>query len=222
MSPQRITKKEMKQDKFVTYSLKVSEWIQKHLNEVLMGAGGVILVAVVLIFIFTTQAKRQRKAAELLGKARLELQTGNMGQAVNDLQTVLDKYGSTESAGKAAFFLASAFFYAQEYAQAQTFFERYLEKYQEDPLLSASAQAGIGDCHVQRDNFISAGEAYEKAVSMNPKGFLAPQYLLKAASAYIKGDRKDKAKDILNRLINEYPDSREVHQAKMELAEHFG
>jgi TolA-binding protein len=222
MSPHRITKKEIKEDKFVTYSLKISEWIQKHLNEVLMGAGGVILVAVVLIFIFTTQAKKQRKAAELLGRASLELQTGNMGQAVGDLQMVLDKYGSTKSAGKAAFFLASAYFYAQEYAQAQTFFERYLDKYEEDPLLSASAQAGIGDCHIQRENFILAGEAYEKAVSINPKSFFAPQYLLKAASAYLEADQKDKAKDILNRLINEYPDSREVHQARMELAEHFG
>jgi outer membrane protein assembly factor BamD (BamD/ComL family) len=222
MSPHRITKKEMKEDKFVTYSLKVSEWVQKHLNEVLMGAGGVVLVAVVLIFIFTTQAKKQKKAAELLGKASMELQTGNMGQAVGDLQTVLDKYGSTESAGKAAFFLASAFFYAQEYAQAQTFFERYLEKYSEYPLLSASAQAGIGDCHVQMGNFVLAGEAYEKAVSLNPKNFLAPQYLLKAASAYLRADQKDRARDILNRVIDEYPDSREVHQAKMELAEHFG
>jgi outer membrane protein assembly factor BamD (BamD/ComL family) len=219
MSPHRITKKEMKQDKFVTYSLKISEWVQKHLNQVLMGAGAVILVGAILIFVFTSQAKRRRQAAELLGKATLELQAGNMTQAVGDLQSVLNRYGGTESAGKAAFFLASAYFYAGDYVQAQTFFERYLEKYAADPLMSESAQAGIADCQLQRGSYILAGEAYIKVVSSSPQSFFAPQYLLKGALAYLKADQKDKAREILNRLIAEYPDSPEVHRAKMKLAE---
>lgn len=219
MSPHRITKKEIKQDKFVTYSLKVSEWVQKHLNQVLMVAGTVILVAVILVFVLSSQAKRQRNAAELLGKASLELQAGNMAQAVDDLQTVLQKYSGTESAGKAAFFLASAYFYANDYVQAQTFFERYLEKYGEDPLLSASAQGGIADCQMQTGNFTQAGEAYLKVVSLSPQSFLAPQYLLMGASAYLKADQKEKAREILNRLMEEYPDSREARQARLKLAE---
>jgi outer membrane protein assembly factor BamD (BamD/ComL family) len=221
MSPHRITKKEIKQDKFVTYSLKASEWVQKHLNEVLIGAGGVILVAAILFFVISSQGKKQRKAAELLGQASLELQTGNMGQAVGGLQTVLNKYGGTKSAGKAAFLLASAFFYSRDYVQAQTFFETYLEKYHEDPLLSASAQAGIADCHMQRGNFIPAAEAFVEAASLDPPDFLASQYLFKGACAFLKAEQKDKAKELLNRLIEEYPDSREVHQAKLKLAENI-
>jgi len=221
MSPHRITKKEMKQDKFVTYSLKVSEWIQKHLNEVLMGAGGVILVAVIMFFIFSSQAKRERKASELLGRANLELQAGNIGQAVTDLQTVVNKYGGTKSAGKASFFLASAYFYAKDFVQAQSMFEKYLKKYKEDVLLTASAQAGIADCHMQRGNFIQAGEDFLKAASLTPQSFLAPQYLIKAAFAYLKADQKDKAREALNILIKEYPDSPEVHRAKIQLAENL-
>jgi outer membrane protein assembly factor BamD (BamD/ComL family) len=221
MSPHRITKKEMKQDQFVTYSLKVSEWIQKHLNQVLMGAGGVILVAVIMFFIFSSQTKRERKASELLGRANLELQAGNIGQAVTDLQTVVNKYGGTKSAGKASFFLASAYFYAKDYVQAQSMFEKYLKKYKENVLLAASAQAGIADCHMQRENFIQAGEDFLKAASLTPQSFLAPQYLIKAAFAYLKADQKDKAREALNKLIKEYPDSPEVHRAKIQLAENL-
>ncbi|KPL00733.1 MAG: hypothetical protein AMJ91_03590 [candidate division Zixibacteria bacterium SM23_73_3] len=221
MSPHRITKKEMKQDKFVTYSLKVSEWIQKHLNEVLMGTGGVILVGVILFFIFSSQAKREQKAADLLGKANLELQGGNIGEAMGSLQTLMNKYGSTKSAGRASFLLASAHFYAKDYVQAQSLFEEYLEKHKEDILLAASAQAGIAECHMQRENFIPAGENFVKAASLSPQSFLAPQYLLQAALAYLKADQKEKAREVLKRLISEYPDSREVHQAKLQLAENF-
>lgn len=221
MSPHRITKKEMKQDKFVTYSLKISEWIQKHLNEVLMGAGGVILVAVIVFFILSSQAKRGRKASDLLGKANLELQAGNLGQAVTDLQTVVNKYGSTKDAGRATFFLASAFYYAEDYVQAQSMFEKYLEKYKENILLTASAQAGIADCHMQKGNYVQAAEEFVKAASLNPQGFLAPQYLLRATSAYLDADQKDKARETLNKLISDYPDSPEVHRAKIYLAENL-
>ena len=75
MSPKRITKKEIKEDKLVTTAFQFSEWIQMHLNHVLMVAGGVILLAVVVFFIFSSKAKREQKAAELFGKATLEFQT---------------------------------------------------------------------------------------------------------------------------------------------------
>jgi len=222
MSPHRITKKDKKQDKFVPYSFQVSEWVQKHLKEVLMAAGGVVLVAAVLFFIFSSQTKRERKAAELLGKANLALQSGNMGGAVDDLQTVVNRYGSTESAGQAAFYLAYAYFYAKDYVQAQSLFEKYVQKYKEDPLLSQSAQAGIADCHMQTGKSVLAAENFLRAVSLNPETFLAPQNLLRAASAYLQADQNDKARETLHRLIDEYPDSREVHRAKVELAQIAG
>ncbi len=222
MSPHRITKKEIKQDKFVTYALKLSEWIQKHLNEVIIGVGGMVLVAVIIFFVLSTKAKRERKAFELMGKANLELQAGNLGGAITDLQTLVNNFSSTKSAGKATFLLASAYFYAKDYVQAQAMFERYLQKHKEDPLLASSAQAGIGDCHLQTKDFAQAGDDFLKAVSLNPRGFLAPQYLLKAAYACLKADQKDKAKEILEKLIREYPGSKEMQKAKIQLAENLG
>jgi len=221
MSPQRITKKEMKQDKFVTFTLKLSEWLQRHLNQVLMVAGGVVLIAVIVFFVLSSQSKRERKGAELLGKASLELQSGDLGAAAGDLQTVVNQYGSTKSAGQATFLLASAYYYAKDYAQAQSFFEKYLGKYKKDPILSASAQAGIAECHMQRGNYLLAGENFVKAASLNPEIFLSPQYLLRGADAYLKADQKEKAKELLNKLIKEYPDSKEVNQAKIQLTEDF-
>jgi len=221
MSPHRITKKEIKQDKFVTFTLKLSEWLQKHLNQVLMGAGGVVLIAVIVFFVLSSQSKRERKGAELLGKASLELQSGDLGTAAGDLQTVVNQYGSTKSAEQAAFLLASAYYYGKDYAQAQSFFEKYLDKYKKDPIVSASAQAGIAECHMQRGNYLLAGENFVKAASLDTNNFLSPQYLLQAADAYLKADQKEKAKELLNKLIKEYPDSKVVNQAKIQLAEDF-
>jgi outer membrane protein assembly factor BamD (BamD/ComL family) len=221
MSPHRITKKEIKEDKFVTYTLKLNEWIREHLNHVLIAAGGAVVVAVIVFFIFSSKAKKERNAAELLGKAGIELQTGDLGAATGDLQKVINQFGNTESSGRATFLLASAYFYARDYNQAQSNFEKYLDKFKNDPLTRAAAQAGIADCYMQKGNFLLAGDNYVQAVSLYPEGFLAPEYLLGAADAYLKADQKDKAREVFNRIIKDYPNSRQVNQAKMQLSEYL-
>lgn len=221
MSPRRITKKEMKKDKLVTTAFQFSEWIQKHLNQVLMVAGGVILLAVVVFFIFSSKAKREQKAAELFGKATLEFQTGNVNQAITDLHTVMEKYGGTKDAAQAAFYLATAYFYARDYTKAKATFQEFVEKYKEDPLLLGSAQAGIAECNMATGEFELAGDNFLKAASFEPKGILAPQYLFSAGRAYLKANQKEKAKDAFKRLIDQYPDSKEAYQAKEQMAENL-
>ncbi len=219
MSPHRITKKEIKQDKFVTFSLKLSEWVQKHLNQVLMAAGGIIVAAALVVFLITSHAKKERMAAELFGQANLELQSGNIGAAVSDLQTLISKYGGSGSAGQATYYLASAYFFARDYAQSQSWFESYLDKYHDDNLLTSSAHAGIADCYEQQGEYLQAGDSFLKAVSAFPSGFLAPQYLLQAAYAFHKAGEKNRASEALGRIVSEYPDSKEAQRAKLKLAE---
>jgi TolA-binding protein len=219
MSPQRITKREIKQDKFVTFSFKLTEWIQKHLNQVLTVAAAVIVVTAVVVYLVSSQAQRERQASELFGKANLELQSGNISEAVSNLQTLVSRYGSSKMAGQATYYLASAYYYAKDYAQAETWFQKYLDQYDQDILLSSSSQAGIADCHVQMGDYAQAGEEFLKAASMYPASFMAPHYLMAAASAYANADQKDRAREALDRVISDYPDSREARQAKMKLAE---
>lgn len=221
MSPRRITKKEMKEDKLVTTAFQLSEWIQKHLNQVLMVAGGVVLVAIVVFFVFSTRSRRGQKAADLLGKATLELQVGNLNQAITDLHTVVDKYGGTKSAGSATFRLATTYFYTKDYPNAQAMFQSFIEKYGEDPLSLASAQAGIAQCQMENGEFQAAGDNYVKAVSFKPEGLLAPHYLLSAGQAYLKANQRETAKEVFKRLIDEYPDSKEAYKAKEQLAENL-
>jgi outer membrane protein assembly factor BamD (BamD/ComL family) len=219
MSPGRITKKEMKEDKLVTTAFKLQEWVQQHLNQVLMVAGGVVLAAIMVYFFFSSKAGRNQKAAELFSQATFEFQSGNANQAITDLNTVMEKYSGTKTASQATFYLATAYFYAKDYAKAQATFRRFLDKYKENPLLLASAQAGIAECQVENKEFQSAGDNFVKAVSIKPDNFMAPQYLLSAGQAYLKANQKDKAREVFKKLIGQYPDSKEVYQAKEQLAE---
>jgi TolA-binding protein len=210
----------MKEDKLVTTAFKLSEWIQKHLNQVLITAGGVTLLALVIFFVFSSKAKREQKASELFGKATMEFQVGNASQAITDLHTVMEKYAGSKNASQAAFYLATVYFYSKDYAKSQATFQRFMEKHK-DPLLLASAQAGIAECNMESGEFQAAGDNFMKAVSFKPDGFLVPQYLFSAGRAYLKANQKEKAKEIFQQLIDQYPDSKEAYKAKEQLAENL-
>jgi TolA-binding protein len=177
------------------------------------------LVAIVVFFIFSSKASRNEKAAALLGKATLEFQAGNASQAITDLHTVMENYGGTKNGRQATFFLATAYFYARDYAKARAIFQGFIEKYKEDPLLLASAQAGIAECQMENGEFQAAGDNFVKAVSFKPDNFIAPQYLFSAGQAYLKADQKEKAKEVFKKLIDQYPASIEAYKAKEQLAE---
>jgi TolA-binding protein len=209
----------MKADKLVTTAFRLQEWVQQHLNQVLMVAGGVVLLAIVVYFIFSSKAGMNQKAAALFGKATLEFQSGNANQAITDLRTVMEKYGGTKNASQATFYLGTAYFYAKDYAKAQTTFQSYIEKYKEDPLLLASAQAGIAECYMAKGDFQIAGDNFLKAVSIKPDGLLASQYLFSAGQSYLKANQKEKAKETFKKLIDQYPDSKEAFKGREQLAE---
>jgi TolA-binding protein len=100
-------------------------------------------------------------------------------------------------------------------------FQKYLDKYKnEDPLFSASAQAGIAQCQYTLGNFALAGDNFMKAASMAEEAdFLAPQYLNLAGEAYALANMLDKAKAAYQKVIDQYKNTKYVNIARRNLAE---
>lgn len=220
MSPKRrITKHMMREDKLVTTTFKLTEFVQKNLNQILMVAGGILVVALAIIFFLSSASRRTKEADQLLGKASFELRIGNLQQAVMDLNSVTSRYGGTKAASQAIFILANAYFYSKNYDQAQQTFQRYIDKYKKDPLFLAAAYAGIAQCHLEKKEYSLAGEFFLKAFQSDPLGFLSPGYLLSGGNAFKNGNDLERAKQTYQKLIDQFPESAECNQAKRELAE---
>lgn len=221
MSPKKvkITKHQMKEDKLVTTALKFSEFVRKHAKEFLMAGAGVVVIVVVVLFMVSSNKSRNQKAAELLGVARVELESGEFPSAITGLQGILRNYSGTKAAQEAMYLLGNSYYYSRDYDQALRHFQDFIKRYSKaDPLLLAGAYSGIGDCYVQRGEYGMAAESYLEAVNENPDKFVIPTYLLSAARSYVKANQPDKAKELYNRIIKEYMQSNETFQARMELA----
>jgi len=210
----------MKEDKLVTTTFKFTEYVQKHSKEFLFAGGGLVVVILIVLFLISSNKSRSQKAADLLGKARVELESGEFQAATADLQTILRSYNGTDAAQEALYLLGNSYYYGKEYDQALRYFQEFVSKYSKsDPFFLSGAYSGIGDCYVQKKEFALAAESYLRAADKIKDDLIIPNLLLSAAQSYSYANQPDKAKELYERIITKYPNSKVVPQARMELAE---
>ncbi|MCJ7509192.1 MAG: tetratricopeptide repeat protein [candidate division Zixibacteria bacterium] len=219
MSPKkRITKKEMKEDKLVTLTFRITELFQKYTNQFLVGIGVVVVAGVLVYFYINSKANQEREASVLLGQADLQLRIGNTKQALSGLDMVTKRFPETKAGKRAIFLLGDAYFQSREFQLAKSAFERYLSQGKE-PLLKASAQAGIAQCYLETGDLLLAGDSFLKAASMTTEDFMKQEYLFSAAWVFSRTGQKEKAREVYRELLDKYPQSTQAQQARLNLAE---
>jgi len=221
MSPRRrrITKHMMKEDKLVTTTFRLTQWVQKNSQRILQVTGAVVAVAVVIFIFLSVRAQRNQKASQLLSKATMDFRTGNFSQAVSELETIATKYGGTRSGPQAIFLLGNIYFHNRQFDQAIATFQRFAEKKVDDPLLTASSLFGTAQCYLEKKEYSQAGDYFYRAFESNPQGVLAASSLISAGFSYSRAKDFEKAKSSYEKVAELFPQSQEALKAKRELAE---
>ena len=221
MAQKKLTKHQMKEDKLVTSLFKSWEWARLHAKQLGIGVGSVVAFFLVVILFISYRSGRTQRAAELYGQALIEMQTPLAGQtqaAVADFQTLLKDYPKSRWSAPACFYLANLLFRDGQYPRAKEYFQKYVNEYGRDSLMTASAYAGIASCLIQEKDYLSAGEYYLKGADVSPKSILAPEYLLEAGKTYLKAEQRQKAVQVFQRVIQEYPNTAHANTAQQELS----
>lgn len=216
----KFTKHMLKEDRLVTTTFQLTEFVQKHTKQILVAAAALVTLLVVIFFIFQTKGSARKKAAELYGQGIIELKTGNSQMAAFNFRTVVDRYPGSDWAPMACFQLANAAFTLKDYVQAANYYKQYVDKYTKmDTLLTASAWAGMGSSQEALNNHNAAGDFYFKAATLVPGSFMAPQYLISAGRAYLLAKNKVKALESYQKIFDRYPLSTQIDIAKKEQAQ---
>jgi len=162
---------------------------------------------------------REAAAAALFGEAGVELRSNNLSAAVISLQRVLDEHGSSDVADAACFELADAQFRLRSYDDAQATYQRYLDDYAGDPMLVASAWAGLAAIDEQKADYTAAAEKNLKAASLNITSFQAPEYLRHAIRCAIDANDTTTALKAFGMLEETGTDSRNIKTSRQTLVE---
>ena len=130
------------------------------------------------------------------------------------LLDIIDNYKGTDAANLANYSAGMAYLKLKEYKKAVNHLEKFSSK---DEFYPAVAKGAIGDAFIENKQPENALKYYEDAANIRTNSFTTPKYLLKAGMTALELDKKDKARTLLKRIEEDYPDSNEAEKAQVYL-----
>lgn len=197
--------------------LKSESYIERNKN-LFIGLFVVIAAAVVGGFLYYQNLQTKNAEAQAaMFQAEYYLEADSLNKAINGdgqydgFKQVADEYGSTKAGNLAKFYAGVAYLKQGKYQEALN----YLEDFKSDDLLLQSRAYSLqGDATLELGKKDEAAELYKKAAEHKANDFFSPIYLMKAAVAYESANKYSEAIEIYDRILNEYPNSPEVTDAK--------
>ncbi len=219
MSPERLSKKQIKQDNFITSAFKASEYIQKNRTLFLGGFAGLIAIILIISFFNYSADKKVLEAENLFGKAQLASAMGQQSLAINDYRSLLEQYGSAPIADRGCYYLARTYYDRQEQDSALVYYEKYINEYGNEPLLLGAAYAGAAECYEASGDLPKTADYFMKAGQAADSEFASPGYYMSAGRVYREAGMMTEANAAYQAVIDNYPRSQHTSLAKKLQAE---
>ena len=211
----KVTKRELKQDKFVLFTLKAKNFIEDNARILMRVAVGVLILIVLVSFYVRSKRSASVEASAMLGEAQLAYNLGDVKRTETVLKTLINEYEGVTAAGQGCFFLAKLYWERDDFANAKIYFKKYIDDYAEDDILTAAALAGYADSLIKENNIAEAAKYYEKAGKVNPDDPMTPSYLYSAAWAYLESGKPRKAEELAQEIVEKYQKSKYKKQAEV-------
>jgi predicted negative regulator of RcsB-dependent stress response len=163
MSRKRLSKHQLKRDRFVEQTFDWAHWAETHRRQFLAGAA-VLALAFGGFFVFQAMSRSaEEDASGAYMEARQAYFAGNFPLAASDLEDFVRLHGDTSFADDARFFRADALYQAGNNEAAGEALEEFLSRHGDSPfaqmarLLSATVYARL-------NRYEDAKAAYERAI----------------------------------------------------------
>ena len=215
----RLSKQQIKQDKFVSSIWKGREYFEQHTSQFIIGIAAVVVVVVVAFLVISNFKTKEREAADLLGLGAVEFRGGNYQLAAVDFQKILDGYPGTTAAKFASYQIANAYFELKNYGQAEKYFRLHLDKYKFDDMLTVGAMSGLAHCMRAKGQMQEAGDEFYKAYKKYPGSYIAPDCLYFGIMSYASAGDSAKSRelyDIFHKIPSQTQRSMEVKRVLIE------
>lgn len=209
----RIRKKDLKEDKLITFYFKSRQWLEVNIKYITGGAAVLLVVILGLLVVSHLRQKADQAAGVEFSKASRLYQSSDYRNAATQFTTIVKRNGRTTSGKLARFYLAQSLYNTGDYAGAQKHFKKFAASFSTDEQLRATALGGEAACIEQQGKPGEAAIKYEAIVHKFKDSPRASYYLLRAARCYELADNAPKAKALFQRIIDDFPDSKEKEDA---------
>ncbi len=214
----KITRKQMKKDPLVTFSLKAADFAKRNARTLGIAAVVIVVSVIVVVMMARDRAKAEAEAEVILAQANRELWRGNATAAAEYYGELLDRYSGTKSGKRGLLFRGDALLESGAYDDAISDYERFLSKEKKDKLLRNSAKRGIATALEDKGEFAKAGQVHE-GLSREVEGNESAEELMSAARCYRAANMYGQAIEVYEKVISLHSDYWAAEDARISLQE---
>jgi len=159
----RRTKKNLKEDQFVSTTVRLTEWAQAHFNQVIIGVVALVALVAILVFVANSRESGARQAEREMGSAMSLMAQGEYASAKTGFAQVADRFGGADGAS-ARFFKAECELKQNDYKNAADDYDAYLARSKDFPMFEGSALVGKALAMEGLENYAEAAGSMAAAV----------------------------------------------------------
>ena len=181
-------------------------WIEKNRQTAAMGAGAIVVVAIILVATFSHARNARAQAWDRLSLAQSYAYSGVPQAALAQFDQLRRDHPNSDAAGFATVFAGDVHFQRAEYKEAADEYSKIIER----GLPKGLQPVALADLAITQE---SAGQAQQAAQTAQrfldafPDHYLAPQVHACLARSLLAAGQKDQAKAAFQKISLQYPDT---------------
>ena len=121
---------------------------------------------------------------------------------------IADEYSGTKAGNLANYYAGISYLRLKKYKEAIDYLEDFTS---DDELLGPTAKGAIGDAFADINQPQDAFDYYVKAAELKNNNFSTPLFLFKAGNTAMELENYSKAKELFERIKNDYPNAVEAN-----------
>ncbi len=228
MAKKRITRKELlkKEDEFVSFSNRVSQFIITHAKPLRYLAYSVALIIVLVIGIGFYYRHINKKALVaynnayrvLVADSSADIAQENIQKSIEELQRLIHEYGWTKMATLAIPQLAYLKFDQGKFDEAISLYQTYLEREKSGSIYRSMAHFGLAAAYEAKGEHQSAIKNLSKIADAE-NSFLKEEALFTVGRLYALSGQPEKSKEVFREFVAQFKGSTLLPLAKAQLKE---
>jgi len=193
-------------------------WYRDRTRIAIAGVAVVVLIALVVWLVLSSQRRKEEFAARSLNQARAAAEAGNLPLASSELQKLIDQYKGTDAATEAVITLNQVRMVNGQSELAAVNLRDFLAT-NPAPQYRAPAYGLLGAALENAKRYVDAGDAYSNASKAADLEYLKARYLIDAGRSYAVGGKPAQAEAAYREIVQKYPKSTSFTEAQVRLAE---
>lgn len=214
-----LKKEDLEQDILIEYSSRFMYFYENNKATVIGGGIGLVLVIGLIIGFFVYSGQQEQEAQNLLGIAEEQLMQGNYETALygNEqdftlgFEQISENYPRTDAGNLATYYAAVCEYELGNYESA---LQRIQNFDVPDGIMGVAPLSLNAIILSELDRYEEAGQKYLEAADWNVNDSTTPYNLLEAAIAFREAGNTDRALEMVDRVLEDYPNSQQAAEAK--------